>query len=424
MKKMIYCLCFLLLSINCFSQIVVIKAAQLLDVKTGKIIAPAVIVIKDGFIQAINPDTLPTNSRQINLPNKTLLPGLMDCHVHLQYEGQASTNILLKESITHAVIRSQKNAEKMLLAGFTTVRSVGQDYPSIELIDAELMKAEKEGLINAPHIIPCGHAISITGGHYDPSMFDDFTYGVMEYGYQYGVADGAEEVTKAVRYQIKHGAQWIKITATGGVLSTESSVGSQFSQEELNAIVQEATRHNVKVAAHAHSTAGIIAAMKAGVASIEHGTMLNTEAIQLMLKSGTYLVPTTHMGDMDLSEFPEIMQKKAAQINAVAKQNYRAAIKAKVKIAFGTDAGGLKDFRNGDNAKEFGTLVNLGMTPLEAIQAATLNAADLLSTPDRGVLEIGKRADIIAVDKNPLNEISALLQIKFVMKDGIVYKND
>lgn len=402
----------------------VIKAAQLLDVKTGKMIAPAVIVIKDGLIQAINPDTLPANSKQINLPNKTLLPGLMDCHVHLQYEGQASTDILLKESTTHAVLRSEKNAEKILLAGFTTVRSVGQDYPSIELIDAELMKAEEEGLIKAPHIIPCGHAISITGGHYDPSMFDNFTYGVLEYGYQYGIADGVDEVTKAVRYQIKHGAQWIKITATGGVLSTESSVGSQFSQEELNAIVQEAARHNVKVAAHAHSTAGIIAAVKAGVASIEHGTMLSSEAIQLMLKNGTYLIPTAHMGDIDMSGFPKIMQKKAAQVNAVAKQNYKDAIKAKVKIAFGTDAGGFEDFRNGDNAKEFITLANLGMTPLEAIRTATLNAADLLSTTNRGALEAGKLADIIAVEGNPLNNIKLLLQVKFVMKGGIVYKNE
>jgi imidazolonepropionase-like amidohydrolase len=424
MKKIVYNFCFLLLSFYCSAQIKVIQALQMLDVKTGKIISPAVIVVKDGLIQAINPNTIPTNSLLINLPNKTLLPGLIDCHAHLQFEEGEPTNTLLKESMTHAVLRSAKNAKKVLLAGFTTIRTVGQDYPSIELIDAELMKAEEQGLIEAPRIIPCGHAISITGGHYDLSMADNFTYGVLEYGYQYGIADGVDDVTKAVRYQIKHGAKWIKITATGGVMSTEGGVGSQFSQEELNAIVQEAARHNIKVAAHAHGTAGIIAAIKAGVASIEHGTMLDFEAIQLMLKNGTYLVPTSHMTEIDVSGLPEIMQKKQAQVVRVAQQNYRDATKAKVKLAFGSDAGGFKGFEDGDNAKEFGTLIKLGMANIEAIRTATLNAADLLSTKDRGVLDVGKLADIIAVDGNPLDDINLLIQVKFVMKGGIVYKNE
>jgi imidazolonepropionase-like amidohydrolase len=380
--------------------------------------------VKDGIIEEFNPKQLPAGAELIDLGNKTLLPGLIDMHVHLasgDSDYQASS--LVMESSAHVTLRSVRNAQRDLLAGFTTLRAVGQDHPSLELIDVEIMKAIEGGIIDGPRIIAAGHGISITGGHYDLSMWDNFSYGILENGYKHGIADGVDEVVKAVRYQIKHGAMVIKIVATAGILSLEGTAGAQqYSAEELNAAVKEAARHGIKVAAHAHGTEGIIAASNAGAASIEHASILSDEAIKVLLKNGTYIVPTSYLNEPhDVSFLPLPMQNKAKEMMPLARESHRKAIKAGVKFAFGTDAGLPKEIAHGENAKEFSALVKLGMTPINAIRTATINAADLLGTEDRGELKKGMLADIIAVEGNPLQDITLLEKVSFVMKGGKVY---
>jgi len=424
--KLSFCAWFVFITLHTHAQTLVIKAASMLDVKKGVIVTPAVILIKDGIIEEINPKKLPDGVKTIDLAGKVLLPGLIDMHVHLA-SGDTTYNAssLVMESTAYATLRSVRNAQRDLMAGFTTLRAVGQDHPSLELIDVEIMRAVEEGIIEGPRIIPAGHGISITGGHYDLSMWDKFTYGVLENGYQYGIADGEDEVVKAVRYQIKHGAKWIKIVATAGILSLEGTAGSmQYSPREIIAAVEEASRHGIKVAAHAHGTEGIIAASNAGVSSVEHASILTDEAIRVLLKNGTYIVPTAYLNEPHNIDFlPAAMRKKAEEIMPLARASHTKAIKAGVKFAFGTDAGLPNELAHGENAKEFATLVRLGMTPLNAIRTATINADGLLSTNDRGVLERGKLADIIAVDGDPLQDITLLQKVSFVMKGGKVYLN-
>jgi len=398
----------------------------MLDVRKGVIITPAVIIVKDGIIDEINPKKIPDSIQIIDLAGKMLLPGLIDMHVHLASgDTTYSATSMVMESTAYTTLRSLRNAQRDLMAGFTTLRAIGQDHPSLELIDVEIMKAIEAGIMDGPRIISAGHGISITGGHYDLSMWDNFTYGVLEKGYQYGIADGADEVVKAVRYQIKHGAKWIKIVATAGILSLEGTAGAmQYSPKELIAAVEEASRHGIKVAAHAHGTQGIIAASNAGAASIEHASILTDEAIRVLLKNGTYIVPTAYLNEPHNIDFlPDAMRKKAEEIMPLARASHSKAIKAGVKVAFGTDAGLPRELAHGENAKEFATLVRLGMTPINAIRTATINADDLLNTNDRGVLERGRLADIIAVDGNPLQDIKLLQKVSFVMKGGKVYLN-
>jgi imidazolonepropionase-like amidohydrolase len=300
------------------------------------------------------------------------------------------------------------------LAGFTTVR----DVESHNVVDVSLKRAIDADLIQGPWIFPAGHALSITGGHCDVT---GFAPGVRELGPEEGVADGKEALLRAVRYQIKQGAQVIKTCATAGVLSFEGPVGAQqFSEEELRVIVAEAQRHGLKVAAHAHGTEGILAAVRAGVASIEHGSILNDEAIHLMKDRGTYLVPTTYLaGALNMDVLPPPIRAKAEHLLPIAKESLRRAIQAGVPIAFGTDAG---VYPHGDNAKEFAALVEAGMTPLETIRAATLNAADLLGVTDRGVIAPGRLADLVAVPGNPLTDVKVLENVKFVMRGGKIVK--
>jgi imidazolonepropionase-like amidohydrolase len=262
-----------------------------------------------------------------------------------------------------------------------------------------------------------GSALGITGGHCDDT---GFIPGVMELGPEDGVADGLDEVVKAVRYQIKHGARWIKICATAGVLSLEGSVGAQqYSKEEMQAIVEEARRHDVRVMAHAHGTEGIIAASEAGVASIEHGSILNDEAIRIMKGQGTYLVPTLWVGPLMPEGAPVEMIRKNDEMMRHVSHSIRMAVRAGVKIAFGTDAG---VFPHGENAREFRALVEAGLSPVEAIRTATIHAAELLEAKDRGLLAPGLLADIIAVPSNPLDDVRALEQVSFVMKGGKIFK--
>jgi len=414
----------LLLSAPLAAETVVLKAERMLDVESGKIITPAVVVVEGDRIRSVNSGQVPANARVIDLGNVTLLPGLMDMHVHLTMNLDADYRLrTVTEDEASATLRGARNAKTTLLAGFTTVRNVGLVTPAHDLIDVSLSHASDMGWIDAPRIVPCGHALSITGGHIDPDMIGPFAQGILNIPPEDGVADGIDEVVQAVRHQIKYGAKWIKIAATAGVFSMEDSIGAQqYTYEEMKAIVDEAARHGVKVAAHAHGTAGIIAAVKAGVISIEHGSMLNDEAIHLMIEKGTYLVPTTHLADaFDFTTVPPVIRKKAETLIPLAKESVRKAVQAGVKIAFGTD---VPVFPHGENAKEFGALVDRGMKPIDAIRTATTNAAGLLGVDDRGVIKEGKLADIIAVTGNPLEDIHVLESVRFVMKGGNIYKNE
>jgi len=411
------CVLLLLLGVSAAQaqQTIVLRADRMLDVERGRIVRDAVVVIEGDRISSVGPRDVPAGAQQIDLPGMTLLPGLIDMHTHLAYNLEGVwINAPVKMTAADLAIRGTRNARQTLLAGFTTVRDVGAGY----FVDVALMRAVEKGVIDGPRIFPAGHALGITGGHGDVT---GFAPGILERGPETGIADGPDEVIKAVRYQIKHGAKVIKVVATAGVMSFESSVGAQqYSEEELRAIVEEAQRHGVRVAAHAHGTEGIIAAVNAGVASIEHGSMLSDEAIDLMKRRGTYLVPTTYLGDAIAPErLPPGIRKKAEYVIPIARESLRRAIRADVRIAFGTDAA---VFPHGDNAKEFAVLVDCGMSPLEAIRAATVNAADLLGVDDRGVIAAGRLADLVAVRGNPLEDIHVLEEVQFVIQGGRVVK--
>jgi imidazolonepropionase-like amidohydrolase len=410
----------LAVALSCFTaplapaQTTAVRAARMLDVESGRMVTNAVVVIEQGRISRIGGD-VPTGASVINLGDVTLLPGLMDAHTHLGYDLEGDwVNQPVKETAADVALRGARNARRTLLAGFTTVRDVG----STGFADVSLMRAIEHGFVEGPRIIPAAHALGITGGHCDVT---GFAPGMAETGPEQGIADGPDQVLRALRYQVKHGARVIKICATAGVLSFEGPVGAQqFSDEEMRAIVEEAARHGLRVAAHAHGTEGIKAAVRAGVASIEHGSLLDDEAIALMRERGTYLVPTSYLaGAISLEQLPPPIRAKAEYVLPRARESLRQAIGAGVKIAFGTDAG---VFPHGQNAREFAVLVAQGMTPLEAIQSATLATADLLDVDDRGRIAEGQLADIIAVRGNPLEDVTVLEHVVFVMKGGEIYK--
>ena len=394
---------------------VLLRAARLLDVRTGRMIENASVLVQGARITALNPANPPAHARVIDLGDATLLPGLIDAHTHLS--GEIGPNMRLEpvtETAVDAAFKAVKNGRTTILAGFTTVRDFGGE------VTVALGRAVDRGDVVAPRIVPSRNALGITGGHCDET---GYAPGVLEHGIKEGVADGPWEVVQAVRYQIKHGAQVIKTCATAGVLSMEGPVGAQqYTYEELKAMVDEAARHGVKVAAHAHGTDGIKAAVRADVASIEHGSMLDDETITLMKQKGTYLVPTTYLADrINLAVLPPHIQQKARQVLPLARASLRKAIAAGVRIAFGTDAA---VFPHGENAREFAVLTSLGMTPLEALRTATINAADLLGTRDRGELAPGQLADIIAVPGNPLLDISVTERVIFVMQGGKTIKHE
>jgi imidazolonepropionase-like amidohydrolase len=341
-------------------------------------------------------------------------------HVHLSYDWE-SLSAIAQETSADAALRGARNARATLLAGFTTVRNVGAHG----FVDVALMRAIDAGFVDGPRIVPVGHSLTCTGGYHDlgGGIFPCFAPGLHELGAESGIADGPDALRRAVRYQIKYGAKAIKVVVTAGVLATTGPAGAQqYSDEELRAIVEETHRHGLKVAAHTHGTSGILAALRAGVDSIEHGSMINDEAIHLMKEHGTYLIPTALMFKVfgtNLDSLPVPIRKRRTQFIALAQENQRRAIQAGVKIAFGTDAPVLP---HGGNAKEFSVLVELGMTPLEAIRAATLSATELLETEDRGLIEPGRFADMIAVPGDPLINIQVLEDVRFVMQGGKVVK--
>ena len=388
-----------------------ISAARLLDVRTGQLRTPGLIVVQNGLITQVG-GTAPAGATRIDLGDATLLPGFIDAHVHLTGEiAPGFDQLPVKEMDMDAALRGVPFARRTLEAGFTTVRNVG----SMGFGDLALMRAVDRGDIVGPRIIPAGHAIGVTGGHCDVT---GYAPGILDQGPESGVADGADEMVAAVRYQLKHGAKVIKICATAGVLSFEESVGAQqMSDAELRAVVEEAARHGVRVAAHAHGTAGIKAAVRAGVASIEHGSILDDEAIALMKEHGTFLVATRALAPLiNMNALPPLLRRKAEHVIPIADSSFRRAVAAGVRIALGTDAAVMP---HGLNAREFNAMVDAGMQPIDALRAGTLNGAELLGTPDRGELAVGKLADIVAVPGNPLQDISATSRPVMVMKGGV-----
>jgi imidazolonepropionase-like amidohydrolase len=396
---------------------VAVRAAHMVDVKAGRLVDHAQILVRGREIVAVGSasDAPPVGAEILDLGELTILPGLIDCHTHLSstLEGDF-VNRIVHEGPADDALRGAKHARLTLLAGFTTVRDLG----SADFVDVALMHAVERGDIDGPWIFPAGNGIGITGGHADVTGFRP---GLLEQGPEQGVADGPDQCVAAVRAQLKYGAKVIKCMATAGVLSFEDSVGAQqLSDAELRAIVDEASRHGVKVAAHAHGAEGILAAVRAGVASIEHGSVLSDEAIDAMLERGTYLVPTAYLRHrIDLAHLPEKLRAKAESIFPKAEESLRKAIARGVKIAFGTDAA---VYPHGENARELAVYVQAGMKPADAIRTATVNAADLLGVTDRGVLAPGTLADLVAVSGDPFSDVTVLEHVRWVMHGGRVVR--
>jgi imidazolonepropionase-like amidohydrolase len=403
------------------SRSVVIHAGQMLDVKSGKLLSDQTLVIANGKIVSVGASAgtkAPADALRIELPNATVLPGLIDAHTHLTMDPKFGYEEL-GLSIPREALIGAKNARVTLAAGFTTVRNVAADGYS----DVALRDAINAGDVPGPRMLVSGPALGITGGHCDNNLLPYEYHAVGD-----GVADGIAAVQHKVRENIKYGADLIKICATGGVLSKgDDPQASQYTLEEMKAIVADAHRLGRKVAAHAHGAQGILWASEAGVDSIEHGSYIDDAGIAEMKKNGTYLVPTLYLADWFLenaerNHVPDFLLVKAKAVMPAARKNVAHAFASGVKVAFGTDAA---VYPHGLNAHEFAVMVKLGLTPLQAIQAATVNAADLLGWPGKvGSLEPGAWADVVAVDGDPLNDVTTLEHVKFVMKGGEVVKNE
>jgi len=396
-----------------------IRVGHLLDVKTGKLLDAETIVVVGDTIQSIAPtgsvQAQPTDTI-VDLGRLTVLPGLIDVHTHITFDTNFDPYHELTTTIAKEAINGVANARTTLLAGITSVRNVGASGFS----DVDLRDAINAGQVPGPHMLVSGPAMGITGGHCDENLLPLEYHAVGD-----GVADGIPAVQHMVRQNIKYGADVIKICATGGVLSKgDDPQASQYTLEEMQAIVADAHRLGRKVAAHAHGAQGILWATEAGVDSIEHGSYINDEAIAAMKQHGTYLVPTLYLEDwmIEKGRLPAFYHQKMVDVSAVAKGNIKRAMQAGVKIAMGTDAA---VYSHGLNAHELDVYVNqLGMAPLAALQTATINAADLIGwTAKAGTLEAGKWADMIGVEKNPLDDIRTVEDVKFVMKAGVIYKN-
>src|SRR5882757_2217217 len=400
-----------------------VRCGKLLDVHSGRMLTDQIIVFDaNGMITAVGPaaSTSPTGGVAVlNLSNATCLPGLIDVHTHLTGDPSASGYQGLGISVPREALTGAKNARLTVRAGFTTVRNVGASgYTDVALRDAI-----DAGDVQGPRMMVSGPPLGITGGHCDNNLLP------FEYHYRAeGVADGPWAARAKVRETIKYGADVIKVCASGGVLSKGDQPGTpQYTLEELQAIAEEAHKLGRKVAAHAHGTQSIKDAIRAGIDSIEHSSLIDDEGIALAKQHGTYLVFDIYNDDYILAEgakvgmLPESIEKER-QVGKIQRQNFRRAYLAGTRMAFGTDGG---VYPHGDNAKQFATMVEFGMKPVEAIQAATIRSADLLSLSGKaGVLEPDHYADIIAVSGDPLSDVRVLESVKFVMKNGAVVRND
>jgi len=408
------------------ARVTVLKAARVIDGTGAAAIANGVVVVEGDRITAVGPEAsvrIPAGAQRIDLGDATLLPGLIDAHVHFfgrALEDRGSAEQGTRDFPGYSAIVGAEHARRTLLAGFTSVRQAG----SGDFDDVALVRAIEDGYVQGPRIQAVGHSLGITGGHcdennYRPGLFDGTP--------ETGIADGIEEIVKAVRYQVKYGAGAIKTCATGGVLSAGDEVGVlQYTYEELEAMVEEAHKLERKVAAHAHGTEGIKVAVRAGVASIEHGSFLDAEGARLMAERGTYLVPTLMAGEAvlraaDAGGIPPFIAQKARAAGAAMKSATKIARAAGVPIALGTDAG---VGAHGQNGHEFALMVEWGgLTPMEALVAGTSNAAKLLGWYDRlGSLSSGKLADIVAVPGDPTRDIKVMERVSFVMKGGTIVK--
>ena len=407
-----------------WSQVTIIHSGKLIDgVSENPKSVFSIIVEKDKIVDVVEGYLDPgKGDKAIDLNSYTVLPGLMDMHVHLS--GESNPKKYLERftmDLDDYAYQSVSYAKKTLMAGFTTVRDLGGP------INNSLRDAIEKGLVVGPRIFSSGNALATTGGHADPTNGMKFEF-AGDPGPKQGVVNGLEDARKAVRQQYKNGADLIKITATGGVLSVaKSGENPQFKEDEIREIVETASDYNMHVAAHAHGSEGMKRAILAGVRSIEHGTLMDQEVMNLMIKKNTYYVPTISAGEFVAEKaqidgyYPEIVRPKAKKIGPQLKSTFKKAYGAGVKIAFGTDSG---VSYHGENAKEFRYMVEAGMSPMEAIVSATKTASELLEKEKSlGTIERGKVADIIATGCDPLENIDCMKEVVFVMKNGIIYKN-
>src|ERR1022692_874028 len=395
---------------------VLVKAGALVDVAAGTVKRGQEILVENGVIKEVGPNLVaPAGTRIVDLSTKTVLPGLIDVHTHITSQPEEYYADRFRRSPIDVAVTAHVYAKRTLEAGFTTLRVVG----SPEYVDVALRNAIDAGKIPGPRLEVAGLAIGSTGGHVDLTGFSPY----LRFERFSGVADGVEAVRKLVRQNVKFGADVIKMISSAGVLSEEESVGApQYSTEEMKAICDETAMWGRKVAAHAHGTEAIKRAVAAGVASIEHGSLLDDEGIRMMKERGTYLVADVYNDDWILAEYakmgyPEKIIEKERKIGLLQRQNFQKAVKAGVKQAYGTDAG---VYPHGMNGKQFAHMVRWGMTPMQAIQSATVNAADLLGWTMGGAIAPGKHADLVAVDGDPLKDVTLLEKIPFVMKGGEV----
>lgn len=421
--KLLLGVCAVLFAVQVNAQITYIHCGQLIDGKSDKVQKQMTIVVEKNRIKSVERGykNAPAGAKTIDLKNKTVLPGLMDMHVHLEGELKPNRYIdrftMNKEDVA---FRAAQYADRTLMAGFTTVRDLGGSGVNIAL-----RKAINSGWAKGPRVFTAGKAIGPTGGHADPT--NGFRLDLMgNPGPENGVINGADDCRKAVRHQYKVGADVIKITATGGVLSVAKD-GSrpQFTEEEIKAIVETAKDLDLVTAAHAHGPEGIKRAIRAGINSIEHGTLIDDEGIKLMKQYGTYFVPTISAGKHVVGmakkkQLPAVIIPKALALGPKVKETFRKVYKAGIKIAYGTDTGVSE---HGKNGQEFAYMVDAGMPAMKAIQSATIVCAQLLRIEkDLGSIEAGKYADIVGVDEDPTKEIKTMENVTFVMKDGKVYK--
>ncbi|MGZ8357709.1 MAG: amidohydrolase family protein [Telluria sp.] len=403
-----------------------VDCGRLLDVKAGKWIERVSVVVENGTVKSVGPMT--PGAGHIDLSAHSCMPGFIDMHVHLTGQTQKQVDALrdmISTDPADQAFRSVAYANSTLQAGFTTVRDLGAG----EGLGVALKRAIASGAIPGPRMFTSGKSIATTGGHADPTnnFSQRFTRALGTPGPEDGVVNSPEEARQAVRARYKEGADLVKVTATGGVLSqARSGQNAQYTEDELRAIIVTARDYGFRVAAHAHGAEGIKRALRAGVDSIEHGTYMDDETISLFKKHGAWYVPTISAGRYvaekakEADYYSPLVRPKAAAIGPLIQGTFARAYKAGVKIAFGTDA---SVFPHGENAKEFAYMVEAGMPPLEAIRSATLSAAALLDQEKRlGSIEPGYAADIVAVTGDPLKDINLLQQVKFVMKEGVVYK--